>query len=74
MDVVDGYVSIEAAAREYGVVVTYVGEPDAVVRTPDTYTLDLDGTNSLRNVGRNGSSDESYVPSSTGPDLGSEAP
>jgi N-methylhydantoinase B len=39
-DVVDGYVSIEAAAREYGVRIRYVGEPDRLVRLPDHYVVD----------------------------------
>jgi len=36
-DVVDGYVSVEAAEREYGVKIEYTGPPDAIVRTPDMY-------------------------------------
>jgi N-methylhydantoinase B len=36
-DVVDGYVSIEAAEREYGVRIRYTGPPDALVRTPDMF-------------------------------------
>jgi N-methylhydantoinase B len=39
-DVVDGYVSIEAAAREYGVRIRYVGEPDRLVRLPEHYVVD----------------------------------
>jgi N-methylhydantoinase B len=39
-DVVDGYVSIEAAAREYGVKIRYIGEPDRLVRLPEHYVLD----------------------------------
>jgi len=38
-DVVDGYVSVEAAAREYGVTVRYRGRPDALVRTEADYEL-----------------------------------
>ena len=38
-DVVDGYVSIEAAAREYGVEVRYTGPADALVRTPDMFQI-----------------------------------
>jgi N-methylhydantoinase B len=38
-DVVDGYVSIEAAARSYGVTVRYTGRPDALVRTVADYEL-----------------------------------
>jgi N-methylhydantoinase B len=39
-DVVDGYVSLEAAEREYGVRVRYTGPPEALVRTPDLYEID----------------------------------
>ena len=42
-DVRDGYVSIEGAARDYGVVVA--GDPD---RDPEGLTLDLDATERLR--------------------------
>jgi N-methylhydantoinase B len=38
-DVVDGYVTIEAAAREYGVEIAYTGPADALVRTPDMYEI-----------------------------------
>jgi N-methylhydantoinase B len=38
-DVVDGYVSIEAAEREYGVRIRYSGPPDALVRTPEMYEI-----------------------------------
>ena len=36
----DGYVSIEAAEREYGVRIRYTGEPDRLVRLPQHYVLD----------------------------------
>jgi len=39
-DVVDGYVSLEAAEREYGVRVRYTGPPEALVRTPDLFEID----------------------------------
>lgn len=39
-DVVNGYVSIEAAAREYGVVIRYIGKSDQRVRLPEHYILD----------------------------------
>jgi N-methylhydantoinase B len=42
-DVVDGYVSIEAAERDHGVRIRYTGPPDALVRTPDLYELEEDG-------------------------------
>ncbi len=48
MDVVDGYVSIESARDNYGVVVKYTGEEAALVRMPEDYTLDLDATARLR--------------------------
>lgn len=37
-DVVDGYVSAEAARDLYGVEVTYHGDPGALVRLPEDYT------------------------------------
>ncbi|MBE1575885.1 hydantoinase B/oxoprolinase family protein [Amycolatopsis roodepoortensis] len=37
-DVVDGYVSVEAARALYGVEVTYHGDPEALVRLPEDYT------------------------------------
>jgi N-methylhydantoinase B len=39
-DVVDGYVSLEAAECEYGVRVRYTGPPEALVRTPDLFEID----------------------------------
>jgi N-methylhydantoinase B len=42
-DVVDGYVSIEAAERDYGVRIRYAGPDDALVRTPELYELEEDG-------------------------------
>ncbi|SFS00772.1 N-methylhydantoinase B [Granulicella pectinivorans] len=47
-DVVKGYVSIEAAEREYGVVVRYVGSEDRLVRLPQHYVLDEEATTWLR--------------------------
>ncbi len=38
-DVVNGYVSIEAAREQYGVEIEYVGDPDAVVRLPESYRV-----------------------------------
>ncbi|MFJ4100777.1 hydantoinase B/oxoprolinase family protein [Amycolatopsis japonica] len=37
-DVVDGYISVEAARELYGVEVTYHGDPEALVRLPGDYT------------------------------------
>jgi N-methylhydantoinase B len=47
-DVVNGYVSIEAAERDYGVVVRYLGDPDALVRLPDDYAIDWPATQQAR--------------------------
>jgi len=49
-DVVDGYVSLEAARDQYGVAVEYVGPPDRLVRTADLYRVDLDETERLRSA------------------------
>jgi N-methylhydantoinase B len=38
-DVVNGYITIESAERDYGVKVRYTGAPDALVRLPNDYTL-----------------------------------
>ena len=43
-DIVNGYVSIEAAEREYGVVVRYLGAPDQLVRLPEHYRIDDEAT------------------------------
>ncbi len=48
-DVIDGYVSIEAAKRDYGVVVRYLGTPDQLVRLPSDYKLDSNATMHERN-------------------------
>jgi len=47
-DVVEGYVSIDAAESVYGVAVRYLGEPDAVVRLPEDYAVDEGRTAQLR--------------------------
>jgi N-methylhydantoinase B len=47
-DVVDGYVSIQAARDVYGVAVEYAGEEDRLVRTPDRYRIDWEATRLLR--------------------------
>jgi N-methylhydantoinase B len=47
-DVVDGYVSIEAARDLYGVAVEYVGESDRIVRTAAHFRIDEAGTELLR--------------------------
>jgi N-methylhydantoinase B len=47
-DVVNGYVSLEAAARDYGVVVHYNGGADRLVRLPEHYQIDWVATATLR--------------------------
>jgi N-methylhydantoinase B len=47
-DVVSGYVSIEGAARDYGVAVRYLGEPERLVRLPEHYAIDAEATARLR--------------------------
>ncbi len=47
-DVIEGYVSVEAARRDYGVVVDYLGRDDQLVRLPEHYRLDLKATRTLR--------------------------
>jgi N-methylhydantoinase B len=50
-DVINGYVSIACAAREYGVVIHYLGEAERIVRLPAHYAIDWPATEKLR-VGR----------------------
>jgi N-methylhydantoinase B len=47
-DVVNGYVSLEAAERDYGVVVRYRGEAERLVRLPEHYEVDWPATEHLR--------------------------
>ncbi|GHO93748.1 hydantoinase [Reticulibacter mediterranei] len=47
-DVVNGYVSLEAARREYGVVIRYTGSQEQLVRPPELYVVDEAATASLR--------------------------
>jgi len=42
--VVNGYVSIAAATCDYGVVIRYLGAPDALVRLPEHYEVDVEAT------------------------------
>jgi N-methylhydantoinase B len=51
-DVVNGYVSLESAERDYGVCIRYVGESDRLVRLPDLYRIDWDRTQHLRGAAR----------------------
>jgi N-methylhydantoinase B len=48
MDVVDGYVSADAAREVYGVEVRYAGKPDALLRLPEDYVVDEEVTAQLR--------------------------
>ncbi|HYY88271.1 MAG TPA: hydantoinase B/oxoprolinase family protein, partial [Chloroflexota bacterium] len=48
-DVVAGYVTPEAAARDYGVGVRYTGRADALVRLAEDYVVDPEATAALRN-------------------------
>ena len=50
-DVVDGYVSLDAARKLYGVEIAYLGAPEQLVRTPAHYRIDADATAQLRAAG-----------------------
>lgn len=52
-DVINGYVSIEAAERDYGVVVGYLGGADRLVRLPEHYEINWPATEQLRRNRRN---------------------
>jgi N-methylhydantoinase B len=47
-DVVEGYVSAEAAREVYGVEVRYLGDADTLVRMPEDYAVDEEQTARLR--------------------------
>jgi N-methylhydantoinase B len=47
-DVVLGFVSVESAERDYGVVIRYGGGPDRLVRLPEHYAIDEEATARLR--------------------------
>lgn len=47
-DVIDGYVSIEAAKETYKVAINFLGKPDSLVRLPKHYALDMQATEMLR--------------------------
>ncbi len=49
-DVINGYISLEAAEREYGVVIRYTGTQEQLVRPPELYKLDQAATTSLRSA------------------------
>ena len=50
LDVVNGYVSVDAAEREYGVAVEYIGAEAAIVRMPEHYRVDAERTQRLRSA------------------------
>ncbi|MDE0213852.1 MAG: hydantoinase B/oxoprolinase family protein, partial [Deltaproteobacteria bacterium] len=47
-DVVYGYITPEAAARDYGVVVRFTGRDDENVRLPEQWVIDEAATRELR--------------------------
>ena len=47
-DVVNGYVSLESAERDYGVVIQYLGSQEQLVRLPELYRIDEAATMALR--------------------------
>lgn len=47
-DVVQGYVSLEAAAADYGVAIRYLGREDQLVRLGEHYAVDHPATEALR--------------------------
>jgi N-methylhydantoinase B len=49
-DVVNEYVSIAAAERDYGVVVRYTGDEQQLVRLPEHYTIDWPATGRIRGI------------------------
>lgn len=49
-DVVDGYVSIEAAKADYGVVIEFIGDAYSLVRLPADYQLNSGETEKIRGV------------------------
>jgi N-methylhydantoinase B len=51
-DVILGYVTPEAAARDYGVVVRFTGREDELVRLPEQWVIDDAATQALRTGAR----------------------
>jgi N-methylhydantoinase B len=47
-DVVEGYITVEAAEKDYGVSVRYTGKPDALVKLPGDWVVDKARTAELR--------------------------
>lgn len=52
-DVINGYVSLQAAEQDYGVVIRYLGTSDQLVRPPELYSVDEEATASQRATKRN---------------------
>jgi N-methylhydantoinase B len=50
-DVIAGYVSPEAAARDYGVMVRFMGKNNELARMPEQWLIDEAETKRLRNNG-----------------------
>ena len=49
-DVINGYVSLEAAEREYGVIIRYLGNQNQLVRPPELYVIDEAATKLRRAI------------------------
>jgi N-methylhydantoinase B len=49
-DVINGYVSLEAAEREYGVIIRYLGNQNQLVRPPELYLIDEAATKLRRAI------------------------
>jgi N-methylhydantoinase B len=47
-DVIEGYVSLEAAEKSYGVSIRYLGHPEDLVKLPDLWVIDHKRTAELR--------------------------
>ena len=52
-DVINGYVSLEAADRQYGVIIRYLGSQNQLVRPPELYVIDEAAT-ALRRATKQG--------------------
>jgi len=52
-DVIMGYVSIDSARTQYGVVVNFTGQTTDLVRPPEDYQVDLEATEEARRQIRN---------------------
>ena len=49
-DVINGYVSLEAADRQYGVIIRYLGDHNQLVRPPELYVIDEAATKLRRAI------------------------